>query len=157
VELEDVFREYQRAVFAYFLRVTGDRHNAEELTQETFFRACGAALRYRGDGSVRSWLFGIAHRVVLEASRKGLFERATSIDDLDLPVPELDHDRRMDLEQAFGALERSDREALMLVDFLGFSPGEAAVVIAVDAGTFRMRLHRARHRLRDQLEVPTYG
>lgn len=45
MELEDVFREHQRAVYAYFLRVVGDRHDAEELTQETFFRACGAALR----------------------------------------------------------------------------------------------------------------
>jgi hypothetical protein len=39
VELEDVFRAHQRAVFAYFLRVVGNRQDAEELTQEIFVRA----------------------------------------------------------------------------------------------------------------------
>lgn len=49
MELEDVFRAHQQAVFAYFLRVVGNWQDAEELTQETFVRACGAAVRFRGD------------------------------------------------------------------------------------------------------------
>jgi RNA polymerase sigma-70 factor, ECF subfamily len=154
VELEDVFREHQRSVYAYFLRVVGDRHDAEELTQETFFRACGAAIRYRGDGSVRSWLFGIARRVLMEASRRGLFDRATVAPEVDIPSPETDHAERLDLELAFSMLDAGDREALMLVDFLGFKPGEAAALTDVDAHTFRMRLHRARRRLRSRMEEP---
>jgi RNA polymerase sigma-70 factor (ECF subfamily) len=101
VELEDVFLEHQRSVYAYFLRVVGDRHDAEELTQETFFRAFGAAIRYRGDGSVRSWLFGIARRVLMEASRRGLFDRATVAPEVEIPSPETDHAERLDLELAF--------------------------------------------------------
>jgi RNA polymerase sigma-70 factor (ECF subfamily) len=154
VELEDVFREHQRSVYAYFLRVVGDRHDAEELTQETFFRACGAAIRYRGDGSVRSWLFGIARRVLMEASRRGLFDRATVAPEVEIPSPETDHAERLDLELAFSMLDAGDRETLMLVDFLGFKPGEAAVLTDVDAHTFRMRLHRARRRLRSRMEEP---
>ena len=49
MELEDAHRAHQQAVFAYFLRLVGNRHDAEELTQETFVRACGAAVRFRGD------------------------------------------------------------------------------------------------------------
>jgi RNA polymerase sigma-70 factor (ECF subfamily) len=75
VELEDVFRAHQQAVFAYFLRLVGNRQDAEELTQETFVRACGAALRYRGDSKVSTWLFGIARRVLPEATRAGPFVR----------------------------------------------------------------------------------
>jgi DNA-directed RNA polymerase specialized sigma24 family protein len=71
VELEDVFREHQRSVYAFFLRVVGNRHDAEELTQETFVRACSSALRFRGDASVRTWLFAIARHVLLETRRKG--------------------------------------------------------------------------------------
>ena len=77
MELEDVFRNHQRAVYAYFLRVVGDRHAAEELAQETFTRACGAAFRFRGDAPVANWLFGIARHVLLEASRRTT-KRATS-------------------------------------------------------------------------------
>jgi RNA polymerase sigma-70 factor (ECF subfamily) len=81
VELEDVFRAYQRAVFAYFLRVVGNRQDAEELTQETFVRACGAAVRFRGDAKVSTWLFGIPRRVLLEAVRAGLFERPSEFNE----------------------------------------------------------------------------
>lgn len=154
MELEDVFRTHQRAVFAYFLRVTGDRHAAEELTQETFVRACGAALRFRGDAPVTHWLFAIARRVLLEASRKGLFRRERGLDGVDAPAASVDHDERMDLERAFSALDPSDREPLVLVDLLGFAPADAATLMGVEAGAFRMRLHRARRRLRTRLEVP---
>jgi RNA polymerase sigma-70 factor, ECF subfamily len=153
VELEHVFRTYQRSVFTYFYRVCGDRHDAEELTQETFARACSAAVRYRGEGPVSHWLFGIARRVLFEASRRGLFERKPELDP-DTAAPEIDHEGRIDLEHAFARLEPLDRETLMLVDFLGFTPAEAAEIVGTEAGAFRMRLHRARHRLRDHLEAP---
>ena len=156
MELEDVFREHERAVFAYFVRMVGDRHAAEELAQETFYRACGAAIRFRGDSSVKVWLFGIARRVLLEASRKGLFDRPPSIEGLDVAAPTMDNDLRMDLERGFGTLEKPDQETLMLVDLLGFTPAEASALLSIEAPTFRMRLHRARMRLRTQLEVTTY-
>lgn len=57
-----MFRAHQQAVFAYFLRIVGNRQDAEELTQETFVRACGAAVRFRGDARVSTCLFGIARR-----------------------------------------------------------------------------------------------
>jgi RNA polymerase sigma-70 factor (ECF subfamily) len=155
VELEDVFRTHQRAVFAYFLRVVGDRHAAEELTQETFVRACGAVLRFRGDAPIEYWLFGITRRVLLEASRKGLFRRGRGLEGIDPPAREQDHDQRLDLERAFSTLDRFDRETLVLVDLLGFTPAEAAALVDVEPGTFRMRLHRARRRLRQRLEVTT--
>jgi RNA polymerase sigma factor (sigma-70 family) len=155
VELEDVFREHERAVFAYFLRVVGNRHDAEELAQETFARACSAALRFRGDSAVRTWLFGIARRLLMESSRKGLFARSSPVDSDAVPAPEVDHDLRLDIERAFATLDHADRELLMLVDFLGFTPSEAAELMDVDPHTLRTRLYRARARLRIRLEVVT--
>jgi RNA polymerase sigma-70 factor (ECF subfamily) len=147
VELEDVFRANQKAVFAYFLRVVGDRSDAEELTQETFVRACSAALRFRGDSSVRTWLFGIARRVLLEAARAGLFERRPELPERAAPAD--DPDERIDLERALASLGVSDREALVMVDVLGFEPTAAAGVIGVTPEAMRVRLHRARARLRE--------
>lgn len=155
MRLEDVFREHQRSVYAYFLRVVGDQHKAEELTQETFYRACTAALRYRGDAPVLNWLFGIARRVLMEASRKGLFEYTADITEHDPPAPEHDHAERLDLEQAFTRLASTDREALMLVDYLGFAPSEAARLVSLERSAFRMRLLRARGRIRTLLQEET--
>ena len=151
MEIEDVFRAHQREVFAYFLRLVPDRHDAEELTQETFLRACGAALRFRGDSSVRTWIFGIARRVLLEASRRGLYERPEELPDVQATVA--DPDLRMDLERAFAGLELNDKETLMLVDMLGFKPAEAAVLTGATPEAFRVRLHRARGRLRARYEA----
>jgi RNA polymerase sigma-70 factor (ECF subfamily) len=151
MELEDVFRTYQRAIYAYFLRMLGDPREAEELTQETFFRACLGALRFRGDSPVRTWLFGIARRVLLEHLRaRHRVEPAT--DPPDLPASVHDPGDRIDLERAFAALGFEDREALMLVDVLGFEPNEAATTLDIAPGTLRVRLHRARRRLRKAYE-----
>jgi RNA polymerase sigma-70 factor (ECF subfamily) len=150
VELEDVFRAHQRAVFAYFLRVVGNRQDAEELTQETFVRACSAALRFRGESSVKTWLFGIARRVLLEASRAGLFERPPEL--REVAASDEDIEERLDLEHALGSLGVVDREALVMVDVLGFEPIEAAMVLGVTPEAMRVRLHRARGRLREVYE-----
>lgn len=150
MELEDVFRAHQEAVFAYFLRVVGNRHDAEELTQETFVRACGAVLRFRGDSSVKTWLLGIAHRVLLEAGRAGLFERRPEL--VDSPAPDDDPDARIDLERALASLAVSDREALVMVDVLGFEPIEASRLFDITPEAMRVRLHRARGRLRTAYE-----
>ena len=136
VELEDVFRTHQRAVFSYFYRVCGNYHQAEELTQETFVRACAAAVRYRGDGPIAHWLFAIARRVLMQASRRGLFEQPRELDQ-NLPASEVDHEGRMDLERGFALLETIDREALVLVDLLGFAPAEAAEITGIEDGAFR--------------------
>jgi len=149
VRLEDVFRDHQRSVYAYFLRSTGRPDVAEELTQETFFRACAAALRYRGDAPVVAWLFGIARRVLLESSRKGLFDHHAEVPDASA---EPDLAQKLDLEHAFAQLAFQDRETLMLVDYLGFTPTEAAELAGIEAGAFRVRLHRARRNLRDRLK-----
>jgi RNA polymerase sigma-70 factor, ECF subfamily len=152
LDLEGVFRAYQQPIFTYFFRVCGNRQDAEELTQETFARVCSAAVRYRGDGPVSHWLFAIARRVLLEASRRGLFSPAPELDQ-DPPAPEIDHEARLDLEAAFSKLGLLDREALMLVDYLGYTPSDGAHITRTEASAFRMRLHRARRRLREQLET----
>jgi RNA polymerase sigma-70 factor (ECF subfamily) len=145
VELDDVFRAYERRIYAYFLRLVRDALDAEELTQETFVSACGAAVRFRGDSDVSTWLFGIARRVLLEAARGGLFDRA---DASEQESPQEDPEERMDLQRAFDALSLADREVLMFVDVLGFTPSETAAMVGVTPEALRVRLHRARGRLR---------
>jgi RNA polymerase sigma-70 factor, ECF subfamily len=148
MDLEEIFRAHQRSVFAYFLRMVGNGHDAEELTQETFTRACSASLRFRGDSHPRTWLFGIARRVLLEASRAGLFERPPHLRDEAAAADGTAIEERLDLERAFSSLGLSDREALLMVDVLGFEPIEVAGLLGITADTFRVRLHRARGRLR---------
>jgi RNA polymerase sigma-70 factor (ECF subfamily) len=149
IDLEDIFRAHEREVFAYFLRLMGNRQDAEELAQETFVRACSASLRFRGDSSVRTWLFGIARRVFLETIRARGVERPAELEDRPAQPVGPGTDERIDLQRALASLGDSDREALVMVDVLGFEPIEVAGMVGVSPETFRVRLHRARTRMRE--------
>ena len=149
MELEHVFRDHQKAVYVYFLRLVGDTHQAEELTQETFYRACISAFRFRGDSSVTTWLFGIAHRVFLEFVRSRRTEAGGELPDL--ARRDAEPEARIDLERAFAGLSHGDREVLMLVDLLGFAGPDAAEALGIEQSALRVRGHRARARLREEM------
>ena len=65
-----VYREYFDPVYRYALSLSGDAQAAEEITQETFFKAMGALDRFRGESSVKSWLFAIARNAWISELRR---------------------------------------------------------------------------------------
>ncbi|RMF96965.1 MAG: sigma-70 family RNA polymerase sigma factor [Planctomycetota bacterium] len=67
---EELVRRYQVPVLHFLMRKAQDRHEAEDLVQETFVRAFRKLHLCRTDGSFRPWLFTLAHRVLLNAQRK---------------------------------------------------------------------------------------
>jgi RNA polymerase sigma-70 factor, ECF subfamily len=152
LDLEDVFRTYQSEIYTYFLRLAGDRQEAEELAQETFFRACSGALRFRGDSSVRTWLFGIAHRTWLEHLRRSR-TGAVPADLEEQAADGGDPAERVHLIRTLAGLGEIDREAIVLVDVVGLAPIEAAVVAGASPDTFRVRLHRARGRFKERYQA----
>ena len=147
MDLEEIFRAHQKEIYVYFLRTTGNRHRAEDLGQETFARACSAAVLFRGDSSVRTWLFSIARRVLVDDIRRR--GPATVPLDVDRPGSDADPGRRLAIEQALRAIPISSREAITLCDVLGLSPAEAADITGLNPNAFRVRLHRARAQFRE--------
>ena len=69
-ELDKYYRENGRKVFLYLMTLCGNPDVAEELTQETFYRALNSIKRFKGDCSVYTWLCSIAHNVWLEENRR---------------------------------------------------------------------------------------
>jgi RNA polymerase sigma-70 factor (ECF subfamily) len=149
LDLTDVFRTHEPEIYTYFLRLSNDEHEAEELSQETFVRACSAALRFRGSSSVRTWLFGIARRVWLERLRKRPSIEVPPDHQIEAAV---DVPERLHLLNTLDSLEVTDREIIILVDVLGFTPTEAAELLQLRSEAARVRLHRARGRFRERLE-----
>lgn len=145
MDLAELFRAHQKEVFVYFLRTLGNRDLADDLAQETFLRACGSALLYRGRASLRTWLFAIARRVLVDHFRR----RAPEVL-IDPPEGRQDpgRDERLDIEDALRRLPVAAREAIILCDVLEFTPQEAAQIIGGTANAFRVRLHRARQDFR---------
>jgi RNA polymerase sigma-70 factor (ECF subfamily) len=126
----------------------GDRERADDLAQETYVRVLRSLPLFRGDASVRSWLFSIVRRVVADdiASRQRL--RRRQVDALREPEAESpDHQGAVTLEQLLGCLDPDRRAAFVLTQLLGYSYADAADACDVPIGTIRSRVARARETL----------
>jgi RNA polymerase sigma-70 factor (ECF subfamily) len=165
-DIFDVFyREHIERVEGFVVRRVGDRDRAADLTAEIFLAAIDAAHRYRpGLGTPRAWLLGIA-RILVAGEQRGRDRRRAGEERLRGSAL-LDQDdaarwdarvdaasRSRDLHQAMGRLPDGERAVLELVALDELSLAEAAAAAGVRPVTARVRLHRARRRLRAELEA----
>jgi len=154
---EEAFRELYRLhaprLYALLLRlVAGRAAEADEGVQETWVRAVRGLERFEGRSSLSTWLAGIAIRWWREESRR----RAREVelpDDERLPParPVRREIARVDLERALAVLPRGYREAILLHDVQGYTHEEIAAMTAVEPGTSKSQLSRARSALRAHL------
>ena len=82
---EQIYQQYFEPVYRYALSLTLDEHQAEEITQETFFKALKSIDSYRSESSIKTWLCTIAKNMFLSEQRK---KKAESLDDLTERVDE---------------------------------------------------------------------
>ena len=153
---QSLFRRYRQAVFGFFRRRVGDAALAEELAQETFLAVLKTRGRYEASALVRTYLYGIAFRILKAHRRKAVFRAmfAGKAAEHEEPAQETGVEAGLVLRQAVGRLERMDREIVLLREFEDLSYTEIAAVLGIPVNTVRSRLFRARMALRDLLTEP---
>lgn len=153
--IETLYSEYRQDVYRYLLGLTRDPSRAEDLLSETFVQAIRGVGRFRGDSSVRTWLFGIARRLWLHSLR-GTCE--DSISELEgLVSPENPQDRtvhRQALKRIAALLSELDERAQLIfrLRFVGFSYAEIAQRSGVSENSARVIAFRTRGWLKEKLE-----
>lgn len=164
IEFEAVYRANVAAVTAFFARRCGEPQAVADLTSETFVQAIGSLRSFDPRrGSARAWLFGIARHVYAghcERAANGSHalaalagHRELEHDELDELVARIDDQRTgRALLARLGSLSELERAALELVDLAGLTPREAAAALRISRGALRVRLFRARNRLRREEE-----
>jgi RNA polymerase sigma factor (sigma-70 family) len=164
-DLFDAFySEHLEDLQRFVARRVGDRERAADLTAEIFLAAIDAAHRYQPRGTPKSWLYGIARVIVANDRRRRGAERAreerlrgsTLLDEeeatrIDARIDAAAQSRR--LYEAMDRLPEAERAVLELVAIDELSIAEAAAAVGVRAGTARVRLFRARRKLRTALEA----
>lgn len=148
-------REHGAVLGRTCMALLGSQADADEAVQETLLRAHRAMPTYRGEGTIKAWLCGIARHVcahMLETRRKG---RELAL----VPVPDTDHGREAlaakqqarALREALAQLKPSERDVLVLRFVAGLSSREIAIAINGDEAAARKRISRALARLRTAL------
>lgn len=140
--MEELFRAHWRLVVGYLARRTGDTAVAEELAQETFYRATRAFLGWRG-GSPAAWLLAIARNVLVDHMRRRGRELVPLSDDL-LDQVESEDVASEEVSAALSSLSVKQRRLLELIYLEGYSHAEVAAMAGTSAGAIKTAVWRAR-------------
>jgi RNA polymerase sigma-70 factor, ECF subfamily len=153
-----LYQEHGRSLYGYVVRLTsGDRQWAEDIVQETLFRAWRSADKLGDDpSSLRPWLFTVARRLVIDGQRsKKARPQEVGAQPLEvLPAPdELDRTlSSMTVMDALQSLSAAHREVLVETYYQGRTVAEAAERLGVPVGTVKSRVYYALRSLRLALE-----
>lgn len=161
----ELVEQHADGVYRLAYRLTGNQHDAEDLTQETFMRVFRSLRSYR-PGTFEGWLHRITTNLFLDLVRHRRTIRMEALpEDYDrvpgtAPTPEQaweDANLDPDLEAALAALRPEYRAAVVLCDVVGLTYEEISEVLDVKMGTVRSRIHRARSELREHLRRAEAG
>jgi RNA polymerase sigma-70 factor, ECF subfamily len=154
---EALYRATRTDLLRYLVRRCSDSEEAADLLAETYMIAWRKLDSIPPGERARLWLFGVARNLLLRSARQrrvadALIERLAGELHAARATAEPAHERRENaLLQALQGLPDHDREILMLTAWEGLAPREIADVMQSSANVVRIRLHRARARLRREL------
>jgi RNA polymerase sigma-70 factor, ECF subfamily len=158
MELETAVRELAPQLLRYSLGRTGDAALAEEVAQDALAALVQRWRRHGAPECPAAFAFAVARRRAGRLSlRRRLLEPLHALLDGRSPLPDPEERAmlRTDLGRTLAALRRlpgRDREALLLVGAGDLGPTEGARVLGISVSALKMRVHRARQRLRELLE-----
>jgi RNA polymerase sigma-70 factor (ECF subfamily) len=157
---DSIVRAHSARVYRLAYRLTGNQHDAEDLTQEVFVRVFKSLANYT-PGTFEGWLHRITTNLFLDGARRRQRIRFEGLsDDIAQRLPGTamspaqawdDSHLDGDIQAALQALPPDYRAAVVLCDIEGFSYEEIAATMGVKLGTVRSRIHRGRAQLRSAL------
>jgi len=152
---DELIQRWAEPLRRYVLRSSGDADAADDLVQEIWVAVVQGIARLRDASRFRSWLFGIAHRTLMDRLRVRYAAAVDNAVDLnDIAMQELCGDREESLravEQGLALLPLPERDVLTLFYLQELSLAEIASAMLVPVGTVKSRLFRARGLLRERL------
>ncbi|RHW28051.1 RNA polymerase sigma factor SigE [Nocardioides immobilis] len=158
LDWESIVEQHSDRVFRLAMRLTGNRHDAEDLTQEVFVRVFRSLHTYQ-PGTFEGWLHRITTNLFLDQARRRQRIRFDALSDeraarIAVAGPASAYDDRTfddDVEAALGALPPDFRAAVVLCDIEGLTYEEISEILGAKLGTVRSRIHRGRAMLRAAL------
>jgi RNA polymerase sigma factor (sigma-70 family) len=152
---ERLYTKHRRDLLAYFLR-RADPSDAADLLADTFLVVWRRVDAVPDGDAARLWLFGVARNTLRNHRRSSrtAHDLATTLQDVLARAPQPDPDSALVLSvrAALDDLNPPDREVMMLAVYEELTPTEISQVTGRSAASVRVRLHRARRRVAEQLD-----
>jgi RNA polymerase sigma-70 factor, ECF subfamily len=156
----ELVRRHDGLLRALAFGLLGSRDAMDDALQDAYLKAHRGLAGFRGDASVRTWLYGITYRTCIDHLRAGSRRPTDPLDDQ--PEARLARranvdgaiDDRLRLQAALDGLSPDHRAVVLAVDLAGFTYDELAEHLGIAPGTVASRLSRARAALRAVLDEP---
>ena len=152
---EQLFRDHQRQVYAWIMRIVRNSATAEDLTVEAFWRIYRSRALFRADGNFSAWSHRIATNVALDHLRKARREVELPDDLLapSAPAPAVSREMRDHIRAAFQSLPAKYRlvATLALIEEVPYE--EIAAAAGISVALVKVRVFRATRLLRKQLRA----
>ncbi len=172
-DFQEIYNLYQPKIIRYVTGMVGEAE-AEDVTQEVFVKVHRALDNFRGDAKLSTWLYRIATNTALDRLRSPSFQQMApdarvdipvetieaEIDDRNIwtgektPVPEQQIVRQQMNECISGYIQKlpeNYRSVLLLSAFEGLKNNEIAEILGISLDTVKIRLHRAKKKLEEEL------
>src|SRR6266436_885931 len=163
--LEELYLIHFDRIYSYLHMSVGNRHDAEDLTTQTFLKMLESIGRFRwGTAPFSAWLFRIAHNLAMDHFRAS--KRWQPEEEVPEPEPDestsaeagaLDAIGRKSMLELIDDLSTEQQQVLTLKFVFGFSNGEAATILAKTEGAVKSLQHRALVTLKRKLEKQEDG
>jgi RNA polymerase sigma-70 factor (ECF subfamily) len=149
-----LMRRHEDRIFGLALRMTGNRFDALDATQDAFISAFRNAKKFKGNSAFSTWLYRIAINACTDLLRRR--QRQIPVEDVETEsaAPHMDDDvpMRLDLQRALEELGPDHREAVLMHDVGGYPYEAIASLTGVELGTVKSRISRGRKKLAEILE-----
>ena len=162
---EKLVVEHQKLVYNLALKITGDREDALDVSQDVFLKAYLNLRSFREDSRLSVWLYRLTHNACMDHIRKTRGKNVVSLNQgeegeaYDVPDPSpLPYDiaERREVSrrvwEAIGKLPEDKREVLIMREITGMTYAEIASALGVEEGTVKSRLSRSRLALAEILK-----
>jgi len=159
----ELVKRYQNFVFTILLRYTESREDAEEISQDVFVKAYRSLADFRGESKFSTWLYTITTTTCITFLRKKklvvqsldnerIFAVADNIDS-GMRANQVEQKSKANMvNQAIGLLSPDDAQIITLFYKAEQTLEEIATIMGMETNTIKVRLHRARTRLKEKME-----
>lgn len=150
----DLVRATHRSVYNLAYRLVGDRFDAEDVAQDAYLRMFRSLKGFREEARFETWMYRIVTNSAFSLlRRRGKFgELAADEEKVDSPAPDRPDETvadRDEISRSLAALPAGQRTVVVLKDIYGLSCREIGEELGLEEGAVKVRLHRARKRLKE--------